>query len=207
MNSIFNLVKKILSSRQKQVILKIKYLPHYPLDIIFCKLKRIPWHRSLRFYGLPKILNKGNIYIDTGFIACSNSKYNSIGLIQPVILKALRKASVIKIKKNVQISGCTISAASYIEIGNNVLIGSGALLTDGDSHPLDPTQRLNGGPGKVAPIIIEDNVFIGARSIILKGVTIGMNSVVGAGSVVVKSFPPNCVLGGNPAKIIKSIQS
>ena len=58
---------------------------------------------------------------------------------------------------------------------------------------------------KCAPVVIEDNVFIGARCIILKGVTIGENSVVGAGSVVTKSIPANEIWAGNPAKFIRKI--
>lgn len=77
-----------------------------------------------------------------------------------------------------------------------------------DFHSLDPKTRR--GKDDImnrvsAPVIIEDNAFIGARSIILKGVTIGMNSVVGAGSVVTKSIPANEIWAGNPAKFIRKI--
>ena len=96
-----------------------------------------------------------------------------------------------------------------IKIGNNVLIGSGCLITDTDSHPLKWDDRLRNDDSKTKskPIIIEDNVFIGARSIILKGVTIGYGSVIGAGSVVTQSIPPNVVACGNPAKIIKKLNT
>jgi acetyltransferase-like isoleucine patch superfamily enzyme len=111
----------------------------------------------------------------------------------------------IVIGDNVGISGATINATRSIRIGNNVLIGSGCLITDTDSHPINWHDRINNLNEKTAnsPVVIEENVFIGARSIILKGVTIGRNSVIGAGSVVVKSIPENCIAGGNPAKVIK----
>jgi acetyltransferase-like isoleucine patch superfamily enzyme len=159
----------------------------------------------MRFYGLPIIKNRGKIFIGKRFICCSDSRYNSIGLIQKVVIKSLRPNSVIKIGENTQISGCTISAASSIEIGNNVLVGSGVLITDGDSHPIDPNDRLKGGPGVVKGIKIHDNVFIGARAIILKGIEIGENSVIGAGSVVSKNIPANSLYAGNPCKFIKKL--
>ncbi len=88
-----------------------------------------------------------------------------------------------------------------------MLIGSGCLITDTDSHPLHWEDRLINDDSKTKskPIVIEDNVFIGARSIVLKGVTIGFGSVIGAGSVVTQSIPPNVVACGNPARIIKQL--
>jgi acetyltransferase-like isoleucine patch superfamily enzyme len=88
-------------------------------------------------------------------------------------------------------------------IGSNILIGSGCVISDSDSHPVLPSERNDHTKTKTKPVVIEDDVFIGARSIILKGVTIGKGSVIGAGSVVTKSIPEYTIAGGNPAKIIK----
>ena len=90
-----------------------------------------------------------------------------------------------------------------------MLIGSGCLITDTDSHPLNWEDRLHNDDSKTKskPIIIEDNVFIGARSIVLKGVTIGRGSVIGAGSVVIHSVPSNVVACGNPARVIKKLNT
>ena len=93
-------------------------------------------------------------------------------------------------------------------IGDNTIIGSGCLITDTDSHPILAAERnLPGWPNytKSKPIVIGKNVFIGARSIVLKGVTIGDGAVVGAGSVVTKDVPANTIVAGNPAKVIKTI--
>ena len=92
----------------------------------------------------------------------------------------------------------------------NVNIGAGCLILDSNMHSTDwrvRADRKNDRPEKAAkaPVIIEDNVFIGARSIINKGVTIGRCSMVAAGSVVVKDIPANCIAGGNPCKVIKYI--
>ena len=85
-------------------------------------------------------------------------------------------------------------------IGNNVMIGSGVIITTTDSHPIHwEARRLNTEPPASAPVVIGDDVFISARAIILKGVTIGDGAVIGAGSVVTKSIPPIVIAAGNPA--------
>lgn len=91
-------------------------------------------------------------------------------------------------------------------IGNNVLIGSGCVICDSDAHPIHPSERQNHELTKSSPIIIGNDVFIGARSIILKGVTIGEGAVIGAGSVVTKDVPSMCVYAGNPAILIKKME-
>lgn len=126
------------------------------------------------------------IEIGNMFVACSNPKNNTIGVFQTVMLKTTSAVAVINIGNNVGISGATISSSLFIKIGNNVLIGSGALITDNDAHALNPEQRNNPAHIIQKPIVIEDNCFIGARAIILKGVNIGTCAVVGAGSVVTK---------------------
>lgn len=93
-----------------------------------------------------------------------------------------------------------------VAIGNNVKIGAYVLITDTDAHPLDYLARRTSNDGtKSAPIVIEDDVRVGAHSIILKGVTIGARSIIGAGSVVTKSIPADCVAAGNPCKVIKRL--
>jgi serine acetyltransferase len=97
---------------------------------------------------------------------------------------------------------------SQIEIGNECLLGANVIIADTDFHSLNPNRRrFNNNPKEIAamPIIIEDNVFIGAGSIILKDVRIGKNSVIGACSVVTKDVPQGVVVAGNPAKILRKI--
>ncbi len=98
---------------------------------------------------------------------------------------------------------CVMLDTSPIHIGNGVLIGPNTTLACA-GHSLDSIQRIN-GYSTSAPIIIEDNVWIGANVTILQGVTIGKGSVIGAGSVVNKSIPENVVAVGNPCKVIRNI--
>lgn len=149
----------------------------------------------------------GLLIIGNNFKCNNKVTSNSIGLIQPCVFNIATRGSRIVIGNNVGISGSTINATTTITIGDNVLIGSGCLITDTDSHPLHWKDRLDDKNELTAraPITICDNVFIGARSIILKGVTIGEGSVVGAGSVVSKDVPPYTVVCGNPAKIVKTL--
>ena len=93
-----------------------------------------------------------------------------------------------------------------LTIGNNVKIGGGVLLIDTDCHPVDYLVRRTSNEGTCyAPIVIEDDVWIGAQSIILKGVTIGARSIIGAGSVVTNSIPADCIAAGNPCKVVKKL--
>ena len=99
--------------------------------------------------------------------------------------------------------GVRISSASEIIIGDSCMIASGAYITDCDWHGIYNRISL----GKHLPVRIEDNVWIGDSAIVCKGVTIGVNSIVGAGAVVVNSVPSDVVVAGNPARVVKSLDS
>ena len=99
--------------------------------------------------------------------------------------------------------GSTLESRHRIEIGHRVLIGCDVRVMDTDYHDLiDHTK-----PGKCAPVIIEDDAWIGARCLVLKGVTIGKGAVVAAGSVVTGDVPPQTLFGGNPARFIKRLDA
>jgi acetyltransferase-like isoleucine patch superfamily enzyme len=99
---------------------------------------------------------------------------------------------------------CTFYDLGGLSIGDDVMIGPNvSIITSG--HPLDPSQRRTTTIGK--PIVIERNVWIAAGATIIGGVTIGENAVVAAGSVVTKNVPPNTLVGGNPARVIRSIDN
>jgi acetyltransferase-like isoleucine patch superfamily enzyme len=109
----------------------------------------------------------------------------------------------IKVGCNVFINqNCTFDDLGGLEIGDDVMIGPNvSIITSG--HPIRPSERRAGVVAK--PIVIERNVWIAAGATVIGGVTIGENSVVAAGSVVTKNVPPNTLVGGNPARVIRSI--
>ena len=123
----------------------------------------------------------------------------------------------IHIGNNVSINmNCTFVDCNKIEIGNNVLIASNVQLYTA-AHPVELSERLtpDWNPESeeyfcrtyALPVRIEDGVWIGGGAVLLPGVTIGRNSVIGAGSVVTRSIPANCVAAGNPCRVIKQIDN
>ena len=118
------------------------------------------------------------------------------------------------------LNGALIMAEERIDIGSHCLVSWNVGIADSDFHPLEPAQRLIDAQAlapyfkdrpprpklKTAPVKIGDNVWIGMGAVILKGVTIGDNSVVAAGAIVTKSIPPNTIVAGNPAAVVKTFQ-
>ena len=102
------------------------------------------------------------------------------------------------------VNGVSILANNSIRIGNRVLIGADTSITDCDWHEIDPDTRCHSS-GASAPVIIGDDVWIGQRVVVLKGVTIGNGSIIGAGAVVVSDVPPRCIFAGVPARLIREI--
>lgn len=147
----------------------------------------------------------GKILIGDNFYFSSGDGVNPIaGNLQGAIY--VEKGASLTIGNNVGMSSTRMWVHDSVTIGNNVKIGACVLITDTDAHPLDYLARRTSNEGtKSAPILIEDDVWVGAHSIILKGVTIGARSIIGAGSVVTKSIPADCVAAGNPCKVIKTI--
>ena len=95
--------------------------------------------------------------------------------------------------------GVRIACTTEVTIGDNVLIGDETVILDNDYH------GVAGSPAKASPVCIEPDVWLGTRVIVLRGVTIGQGSVVGAGSVVTRSIPPSVFAAGVPARVIKTL--
>ncbi len=190
----------------KRAAARLLYAPWLLRDLLFCRFKGLPWQASWRFWGLPLVERHGrgaSMTVGARFVACSDPRHNSLGVFQRVTLKTSGHGARIVIGDDVGMSGCTLSAAVSISVGNRVLLGSGCLITDNDAHPIDPAARLRGEGGACRPVVIEDDVFVGARAIILKGVTVGRGSVIGAGAVVTTSIPEYSVAVGNPARRVR----
>jgi len=169
---------------------------------IILKLKGIQYGSNIDFYGTSKILRTKNSSISIGnncsFRSLATS--NLIGVNRPCILSSIGENSRISIGNDCGFSGTVIGCYTEIKIGNKVRCGANTLITDGDWHNEDYRSGLP------RPVMIDDGVWLGVNVTILKGLHIGENSLIAAGSVVTKDIPANVVAGGNPCKVIRSIE-
>jgi acetyltransferase-like isoleucine patch superfamily enzyme len=173
-------------------------------------LQNIQLGKNNQFYGVAYFHRRPLSFITIGdnCVFRSDSKSNLVGVNRHCMISTLRENSQIIIGNSCGFSGTVVGSAEYIHIGNNVLCGANTLITDTDWHPVDPVARLKkDGTSESKPVYIEDNVWLGINCIVLKGVTIGTNSIIGANSVVTKNIPSNVIAAGNPCKVIKTIQS
>ena len=154
------------------------------------------------FIGTPVM--RGNICIASGVLV-SLYDGNPLGVVTKSRLIA--ETGSIHIGHNFAASGVTIYSSSKVSIGDNVMIGIGCIILDDDMHSTDYLVRQsNKGHSKKKPIVIEDDVWLCANVIILKGVTIGARSVIGAGVVVSRDIPPDSVVSA-PLPYIRSVSS
>ena len=168
-------------------------------------------HKNYKTAGIPHLMvaRGGQFHIGENFKMNNTIVANPIGCAQPCIFFVDRNAKL-SIGNNVSISQTALICHTSITIGDYVKIGGGVCIYDTDFHSLDEKIRKNPNADmankKKSPVIINNNVFIGAHSIILKGVTIGENSIIGACSLVTNDIPANEIWGGNPARRIKTLK-
>ena len=170
------------------------------------KAHGVVFGKNLQNPGKVLLLIRGaRITIGDNFYLYSGNGVNSIASnLQADVY--VEPGAALTIGNNVGMSSTRLWIHESARIGNNVKIGGCVLITDTDAHPMDYVARRSSNEGtKSAPVVIEDDVWVGAHCIILKGVTIGARSVIGAGSVVTKSIPADCVAAGNPCRVIKSL--
>jgi len=198
-------IRGFLFYRLRFSLLKINLILSTIFTMISFFLKGVKLGKKCRFYGLliSFRMEDSRIEIGDGCSFRSNFVSNLVGMNRKCIITTLSRNAVVSIGNNSGFSGTVIAAAGSIKIGNNVLCGANTTITDFDWHGIMPDKRRN--PEKPVPVNIEDNVWIGLNCLILKGVTIGRNSVIGANSVVTKDIPENVVAAGNPCRIIKKI--
>lgn len=171
----------------------------------YFRAKKIEYGLNLNVIGNMSIYGKGNIKIGNNFMMTNDCNVNPISSNIKGAFYTEENAFV-SIGDNVGMSATRLWISKRLTIGNNVKIGACTLLIDTDSHPIDYDIRRTSNEGtRASPITIEDDVWIGAHSIILKGVTIGARSIIGAGSVVTKDIPCDCIAAGNPCKVIKNL--
>lgn len=168
----------------------------------------IRWQPRWRIWGMPIIqrYRGSRIELGEGLLLRSWPSSNPLAPNHPVVLATRSAQALIRVGRDVGMTGATIVAAERIEIGDRVFVGANATIVDTDFHPLDPeTRQRDVLAGEHRPVVLEDDVFVGMNSLILKGVRIGRGAVIGAGSVVTKNVPPGVVVAGNPARITRRL--
>jgi acetyltransferase-like isoleucine patch superfamily enzyme len=172
------------------------------------RLSEVEWGEGLVLYGIPIIRSSAPSSIRLGkyVVLCSDSEETPLGVNHPVVLETGLPGATIVIGDHVGMSGASICAHDRIEIGSHCLLGANVMIVDTDFHPIEPQSRRHSRENvKTSPVVIEENVFLGANSVVLKGVRIGKNSVIGANSVVVRSIPSDTIAAGNPCRSLRRI--
>jgi acetyltransferase-like isoleucine patch superfamily enzyme len=165
----------------------------------------------LTIVGAPivDVFPDSNVTLNDEVRLVSRSWWTALGVSRPVIIRTLAPGADISVGAGSGLSGTTLCSAVRITLGSRVSCGADVLIADTDFHPVNDVPRLSldiprGDPSDA--IVIQDDVFLGARCIVLKGVTIGAGTVVGAGSVVSRSLPSGVVAAGNPARVIRALR-
>jgi acetyltransferase-like isoleucine patch superfamily enzyme len=166
-------------------------------------LKGFWFEGDSHFLGRP-ILSRhpdSSIRIGSGLHCYSAVRANLMACAQPSVLRTIAPGARLTLGRGVGVSAVVIVAARSIEIGSGTQVGSGAVIVDNDFHSRGPGGLWGDlEPSAARPIRIGERVFVGARAIILKGVSVGDDAVVGAGAVVTKDVPSWHMAFGNPAQ-------
>jgi len=192
--------------KTKNHLIRVLCLPRIRLGFA---LAGVPWGRRWRIFGMPILQRhrESEIRLGDGLELRSRPESNPLRPFQPVVLSTRRAGALIRIGENCGATGAVLVADERIEVGDRVLLGANVVITDTDFHPLDPAvRRATPQAGAHAPVVIEDDVFVGTQALILKGVHIGRGAVVGAGAVVTRAVPPGAVVAGNPARVVGSAE-
>ena len=191
----------------KRFVYCITGLPNHIYNILVMKYRHVRCGKNLKINGRIYCVSNTVDGITIGNEVSINScmKSNPIGGDTRTVLFAKGKGKI-RIGDGCGISNATLFACDSITLGNNVLVGGNTKIYDSDFHWLNFERRMTEQGGVTRPIVVKDGAFIGAHSIILKGVIIGEKSIVGAGSVVTKSIPDGEIWAGNPAKFIRKIE-
>jgi len=164
---------------------------------------------NLKSIPIIDIRNNAQLIIGNNVTLNSNNKGYHLNMHSPVKFLADREGAVISIGSNTRINGACIHAWKSVTIGENCLIAANCQIMDSNGHELSFPDVENRIFTQDTPkeIEIDNNVWIGANTLVLPGVKIGEGSVISANSVVIKDIPSMVVAGGNPAVIIKRIKA
>jgi hypothetical protein len=179
-----------------------------PVARLLFSLAGIQRRPGWKFYGLPSLQKHrlSQMSFGEGLQLRSSRRSNPLSPNHPVVLCTWQAGARLKVGDHFHMTGGSLVAAELVSIGDRVIVGANSVIADTDFHPANMNQRLlTPNEGNTAPVHIENDVFIGTNCFVLKGVTIGCGSLIGAGSVVVKSIPSGVIAAGNPAKVIRSL--
>jgi len=123
----------------------------------------------------------------------------------PVTVFTHAPEAEIRIGRNVFLNGTRFGASTRIEVGDDAILADCRIM-DTDFHSIWPDRQSPDAIVEAAPVVIEPNVWVAAGAMVLKGVRIGRNSVVAAGAVVISDVPPDSVVAGNPARVVKDLR-
>jgi len=165
------------------------------------KLKGAQFQGGVMFAGRPILSVAGNSTFIVGpdVEVASALRANPLGCFQPCVLRTLAPGARLVLGRKTGLSAAVICAGLSIEIGEECLIGSGAMILDNDFHVYTAEGWRTDVQTGARPVKIGRRVFVGARAIILKGVTIGDGATIGAGAVVTRDVPSDHIAAGNPA--------
>lgn len=186
---------------------KLREIFYIQFNKLFFSLAGIKYGKNLQITNhlYLDIASKSYISIGDNFKFTSGEAFNPLCRNIKGCIYIKENAQII-IGNNVGISSACLWSNSSIKIGNHVQIGGDCIIMDTDAHSLNHLNRRiplrDKQDTNSKPIIIEDDVLIGTRCIILKGVRIGARSIIGSGSIVTKDIPSDCIAAGNPCKII-----
>jgi acetyltransferase-like isoleucine patch superfamily enzyme len=170
------------------------------------RLKGVEFEGRCEFLGRPllSVARGARVVLGDGVRLYSATRANPLGCFQPCVLRALRPGAQLVLGRGAGLSGTVLCAAASIEVGEGTIFGSGAMVIDNDFHVATGEWEWSKEPtfsgAGARPVKIGRGAFIGARAIVLKGVTIGDRAMVGAGAVVTKDVPAHHLATGNPAQ-------
>ncbi len=175
----------------------------------YLRLRGVQLKQNLRIHSFPLCRRhfSATIKIGSNVTIFNKLSENPAGTSHRTVLVASKPGARLIIGDNVGMSGVVLDCTKEIVLEDFVYLGAGVMVYDTDFHPINFSDRRVKDKSKIksAPVRICEGAWIGAQTIILKGVTIGPRAVVGAGSVVTRDIPGDCIAAGVPAKFIKPI--
>jgi len=189
---------------------EIRRIACWPWIRLYLAWKGVEIEAGWRLYGTPVVRRHRGSRISIGAHAELRSWRfsNPLGVLHPCLLTTWSPGAIISIGDSFGMTGGVICARARqeIQIGRRVTVGANCTIVDTDFHPLDAARRQSSPlDGEAAPVIIEDDVFLGTRVLVLKGVRIGAGAVIGAGSVVTTDVPAGALAAGNPVRVLGSL--